>query len=99
MRAGGYILLLLPFSATRSNWNSTFINFAYAHSYVARREICVVRFLDEWESRPYYPSRFLKGLSTKKAMVYSIIRGVSNPQLIKCEEITAFDSSKGASST
>jgi S-adenosylmethionine decarboxylase len=41
----------------------------------------------------------LKGLSTKKAMVYSIMRGVSHPQLIKCEEITAFDSSKGASST
>jgi S-adenosylmethionine decarboxylase len=41
----------------------------------------------------------LKGLSTKKAMVYSILRGVSHPQLIKCEEITAFDSSNGESST
>ena len=34
----------------------------------------------------------LKGLSTKKAIVYSIVRGASYPQLIKCEEITAFDS-------
>jgi S-adenosylmethionine decarboxylase len=34
----------------------------------------------------------LKGLSTKKAMIYSIARGVTYPQLIKCEEITAIDS-------
>nr|WP_263324017.1 adenosylmethionine decarboxylase [Neobacillus sp. Marseille-Q6967] len=28
----------------------------------------------------------LKGLSSKKAMVYSVLRGVSYPQLIKCLE-------------
>lgn len=29
----------------------------------------------------------LKGLSPKKAMLYSIVRGVAHPQLVKCEEI------------
>lgn len=34
----------------------------------------------------------LKELSTKKAIVYSIDRGATYPQLIKSEEKTAFDS-------
>lgn len=33
----------------------------------------------------------LKGLSAKKAMIYSIARGVTYSQLIKCEEIKAID--------
>lgn len=41
----------------------------------------------------------LKGLSTKRAMIYSIPRGFTHPQLITCKEITAFDSPKRGSST
>lgn len=41
----------------------------------------------------------LKELSTKKAMMYSIDRGVSQPQMIKCEEITTIDASLGGNST
>ncbi|PLT33168.1 adenosylmethionine decarboxylase [Bacillus sp. V5-8f] len=33
----------------------------------------------------------IRGLSTKKAMVYSMERGVSQPQLVKFNEMTAFD--------
>ncbi|MEO2078608.1 MAG: adenosylmethionine decarboxylase [Bacillus sp. (in: firmicutes)] len=37
----------------------------------------------------------LKELAAQKAMVYSIERGVPQPQLIYCNEITATDTSKG----
>ena len=37
----------------------------------------------------------LKELSAQKAMVYSIDRGVTQPQLIYCNEITTTDNSKG----
>ncbi|WP_374719912.1 adenosylmethionine decarboxylase [Parageobacillus toebii] len=37
----------------------------------------------------------LKGLSSKRAMIYSISRGVTQPQLISSKEMTPFDSSKG----
>jgi S-adenosylmethionine decarboxylase len=41
----------------------------------------------------------LKELSSKKAIIYSIDRGVAYPQLIKCEESTTFDATKGENST
>ncbi|BDG35791.1 S-adenosylmethionine decarboxylase proenzyme, prokaryotic class 1B [Parageobacillus caldoxylosilyticus] len=37
----------------------------------------------------------LKGLSSKRAMVYSLFRGVTQLQLISSKEMTPFDSSKG----
>jgi S-adenosylmethionine decarboxylase proenzyme len=37
----------------------------------------------------------VKGLSSKRAMIYSISRGVTQPQLISSKEMTPFDSSKG----
>jgi S-adenosylmethionine decarboxylase len=37
----------------------------------------------------------LKGLSSKRAMIYSISRGVTQPQPISHKEMTPFDSSKG----
>jgi spermidine synthase len=40
-------------------------------------------------------NNLLKGLCSKRAMLYSIDRGVSHPQLINCEEITTFDANKG----
>jgi S-adenosylmethionine decarboxylase proenzyme len=40
-----------------------------------------------------------KGLSSKKAMIYSISRGVTQPQLISCKEMTPFDYSRGDSFT
>jgi S-adenosylmethionine decarboxylase len=37
----------------------------------------------------------LKGLFSKRAMIYPIARGVAQPQLISSKEMTPFDSSKG----
>jgi S-adenosylmethionine decarboxylase proenzyme len=39
------------------------------------------------------------GLSSKRAMIYSISRGVTQPQLISRKEMTRFDSSRGDSFT